>query len=570
MDRRTIIIVILLGLLVIFWIPIMTKFGVIKPSKKPSPTLTQQEEGIPYAEDTAQTAVAPAKTAVDTIVSEQISIQPDTLPTVSEDSIVVETNYQKIVLSNYGGAPVSIQLKNYDYVNDGHIEMIPECQIATPEFKFNGETENANNYIYDLSYPQKYYSISSGNTEIVFTYSGRDGGSIIKKYRFYADRYDFDLIIEVTDPDAMKIERKYSLEWNNKLSPTELDLQDDYNSMWAMAKMADVRVKFDDYDDNRFDQTLDGQTNWVAARSKYFATIMIPQSRAGAGVRSTGQKISKVIGEKKVDSRVITAGLIMEVPYGEPMIDSFTVYAGPLDYDILDSYKGDLPDLLDIGTTPFVGWIIKIFAVPILWIMPRLYSIIPNYGLVIIVFSLLIKIITWPLSRKSVKSMAAMRDIQPKIKELQEKHKKNPQALNREMMKLYKEHGVNPLSGCLPLLPQMPLFFALFAVFRSTILLRQAPFVLWWDDLSRGATSFTDPYIILVIIMVVLMFVQQKMAMTDPKNKALTYVFPIMLGVLFYKASAGLILYWTMFSLFSFLEQLAFKRSKPAAETEKN
>jgi YidC/Oxa1 family membrane protein insertase len=158
--------------------------------------------------------------------------------------------------------------------------------------------------------------------------------------------------------------------------------------------------------------------------------------------------------------------------------------------------------------------------------------------------------------------MSAMKDLQPKMEELKKKHKKNPQALNREMMKLYKEAGINPLSGCLPYLPQMPLFFALFSVFRSTILLRQAPFILWWDDLSRGALSVTDPYIILVILMVVLMFVQQKMTMTDPKNKALTYIFPLMLGFFFYKASAGLVLYWTCFSLFSFLEQMLFRKRK--------
>jgi YidC/Oxa1 family membrane protein insertase len=166
--------------------------------------------------------------------------------------------------------------------------------------------------------------------------------------------------------------------------------------------------------------------------------------------------------------------------------------------------------------------------------------------------------------------MAAMRDLQPRLKEMQEKYKKDPQRLNREMMKMYKEHGVNPLSGCLPYLPQMPLFFALFSVFRSTILLRQAPFILWWNDLSRGALSVTDPYIILVIIMVVLMFLQQRLTMTDPKNKALMYIFPLILGVFFYKVSAGLILYWTSFSLFSFLEQMIFgkkRKTETAVET---
>jgi YidC/Oxa1 family membrane protein insertase len=164
--------------------------------------------------------------------------------------------------------------------------------------------------------------------------------------------------------------------------------------------------------------------------------------------------------------------------------------------------------------------------------------------------------------------MSAMKELQPEMAKLKEKHKNNPQALNKEMMKLYKERGINPLSGCLPFLPQMPLFFALFAVFRSTILLRQASFVLWWDDLSRGALSITDPYIILVILMVVLMFVQQKMTMTDPKNKAMIYVMPAIMGFFFYKAAAGLVLYWSCFSLFSFVEQIVFQKSKSKSQSQ--
>jgi len=155
--------------------------------------------------------------------------------------------------------------------------------------------------------------------------------------------------------------------------------------------------------------------------------------------------------------------------------------------------------------------------------------------------------------------MAAMKEVQPRLDELKKKHKNNPQALNKEMMKLYKDMGINPFSGCLPYLPQLPLFIALYAVFSATILLRQAPFIFWYDDLSRGALTFTDPYIIMVIIMMGLMFVQQKMTMTDPKNKMLIYIMPLFMGFVFYRASAGLVLYWTCFSLFSFIEQLIVK-----------
>ena len=243
--------------------------------------------------------------------------------------------------------------------------------------------------------------------------------------------------------------------------------------------------------------------------------------------------------------------------------DTFTVFVGPLDYSIMSSYDVDLEDMLDIGTTPFIGWIIKPFAIAVIWLLPKMYSVVSNYGVVIILFALLVKVVTLPLSLKSFKSMSAMKELQPKIEELKKKHKKNPQALNAEMMKMYKAHGVNPMSGCLPMLPQMPLFFALFSVFRSTILLRDAPFVWFITDLSRGATGLTDPYIILVVIMVGTQFISQKFTMpSTQQNKIFLYIFPLFMGWLLYRFPAGLVVYWTCFSVFSLLDYIVFKRGK--------
>lgn len=500
------------------------------------------------------------------------SAQPniDTLPPPPEDTIYIETNVMKVAMSNYGGGPVSLKLIDYLYPGDGEpVEMLPDNYVSTPEVRFNGRSISTEKYVFENSTNEKYFRVSSGMTEVTYTYR-KDDASIIKRYYFYPDKYDYDLVVEVNNPTAMGLDRRYTLEWNNKLMPTELNVSDDYQQMWAMAMQAGERVKFDDYSNDRFSGIYDGTTNWVATRSKYFMAILIPRTRPGAATIASGLKEKTLINGKKVEARELAIGLLMEPPLNEPIKDSFSVYVGPMDYERLKKFGDDVVDIIDIGTTPFVGWIVKIFAIPIMWLLPRMYSIIPNYGLVIIVFSLLIKLVTWPLSKKTVHSMQAMKEIQPQLKELQEKHKNNPQALNREMMKLYKDKGINPLSGCLPLLPQMPLFFALFAVFRSTILLRQAPFIFWWNDLSRGAMSFTDPYIILVILMVVLMFVQQKMSMTDPKNKALTYLMPLMMGAFFYSASAGLVLYWTCFSLFSFVEQILFRKpTKPDVEVIK-
>jgi len=564
LDKRTILLVVLLGILVIFWIPIMTKLGIMKPQERKIEPATEQTQPSTEPQD-----ITP--TDQDYTTEENVKTKPmqpslaettDTIALPPEDTVFIETNLMIVALTNYGGAPVSIRLKDYKYENGELIQMLPDCQRATPEFIFNGGAANINKYVYETQ-SKGNYSITSGKKEIAFTYHNTAGDAITKRYNFHADRYDYDLILEVDNRAAFGFEREYILKWNNKLTPTELNIEDDYNSMWAMARLGSETAKFDDYSNDQFNVTLTGETYWIANRSKYFASIMVPLTRAGSGAGATGIKEKIATASGSVTARALTTSLHLDIPFEQSIVDSFSVYVGPMDYEILSNFLEDAAHpLVDIGTTPVVGWLIWIFAYPIIWLLPRMYDIIPNYGLVIIVFSLLVKLITWPLSKKSVQSMSAMREIQPELAKLKEKHKKNPQALNREMMKLYKERGVNPLAGCLPMLPQMPLFFALFAVFRSTILLRQAPFVLWWNDLSRGALSVTDPYIILVILMVALMFVQQKMAMTDPKNKALTYIMPLMLGFFFYKASAGLVLYWACFSLFSFIEQLIFTRPK--------
>ncbi|MEP0828587.1 MAG: membrane protein insertase YidC [bacterium] len=572
MDKKTVILIILLAALVIFWMPIMTKLGLIKPAP-PRPVTTKQVDTVYAQPETIKrdTIVLPAPLP-DTATAKFIAQKTDE-PLPPQDSIIIETDLWLITLTNYGGGPVSLKLKNYKYpsrgsgesgLDTGLVEMLPDCRQATPQFLFNGGAYDANSLVYSCSHQKGKYDVSGSSFELLYTFVNQNGGSISKKYRFYPDRYSYDLIIEVNSRSALGFERRYSFEWNNHLAPTEISAMDDYNSTWAMSFMGSDRVKYDDYTDNKYSISNDGVTKWIASRSKYFTAILIPRSREASGAKSTGVKEPLQTAREAVQARRVTVGLMMDIQPGEQIRDSFTVFAGPIDYELLRGLDNSVADIIDIGTTPFVGWIIKIFAIPIMWLLPRMYDFIPNYGFVIIIFSLVVKVLTWPLSKKTVKSMMAMKELQPKMQELQKKHKNNPQALNREMMKLYKEAGVNPFSGCLPYLPQLPLFIALYSVFSATILLRQAPFILWWDDLSRGALSLTDPYIIMVILMMVLMFVQQKMTMTDPKNKILIYLMPLMMGFIFYRASAGLVLYWTCFSLFSFLEQLL---AKPKTQT---
>ena len=189
-----------------------------------------------------------------------------------------------------------------------------------------------------------------------------------------------------------------------------------------------------------------------------------------------------------------------------------------------------------------------------------LYKVFPNYGVVIIIFSILVKVVVYPLTHKSYTASAEMQKLQPKIAALRERHKDDPQKLNRATMRLYKEHGVSPLGGCLPMLVQMPVFIALYRTLSSMIELRQAEFVWWLTDLSRP-----DPLKVLPILMGLTSFIQQKMMMKDPKQKAMVYIMPVFMTFIFLRFASGLVLYWTMFNVLSAVQQFVTERRKRLA-----
>ena len=232
------------------------------------------------------------------------------------------------------------------------------------------------------------------------------------------------------------------------------------------------------------------------------------------------------------------------------------LYLGPIDFKNLTAYDADLEKMMDFGfglIRPISRLVLRVFTF--------LHNYIPNYGLVIIIFSILVKILVFPLTRKSYESMHAMQELSPRLQEIREKYKDNPEKMNKKMMNLYKEHGVNPLGGCFPLLLQMPVFWALFVVFRATIELRGAPFVGWITDLS-----LKDPYLILPALMGITMFIQQRAQLKNPQQRALAIIMPIMMFLLLKGLPAGLILYWTMFNILSIIQtELVHKRPEPAA-----
>ncbi|HHM02842.1 MAG TPA: membrane protein insertase YidC, partial [Caldithrix abyssi] len=241
--------------------------------------------------------------------------------------------------------------------------------------------------------------------------------------------------------------------------------------------------------------------------------------------------------------------------------DRFSIYIGPLDYKELAHYDNSLDELIMSD-----GWSVfrPISRYLILPVLEWLNSFIPNYGLVIIIFSIMVKLILFPLTKHSYQSQKRMQKMQPLMNEIKEKYKNDQQRQQKEMIELYKKHG-NPMSGCLPMLLQMPLLFALYQVFKSTIQLRGAMFIPGWiNDLSTSEALFTLPvslpfygneFNLLPVLMALTMFFQSKMTMQDPKQKSMVYFMPLFMLVLFNRFPSGLNLYYTLFNLLTIVQQ---------------
>jgi YidC/Oxa1 family membrane protein insertase len=237
---------------------------------------------------------------------------------------------------------------------------------------------------------------------------------------------------------------------------------------------------------------------------------------------------------------------------------AFQLYAGPKEYDTLRSFSVGLEDTIDFGWFIFGSWgVVKAVAKPIFYVLRFINGYTHNYGITIILLTMALKLLFVPLQYKSYKSMKQMQVIQPKVLAIQEKFKDDRDRLNKELIKLYRDHKVNPVGGCLPMVLQMPVFVALFNILYMTIDLRQAPFMLWITDLS-----VQDPYYVLPLVMGATMVIQQKITPTtmDPTQAKIMLMLPAFMTFLFINFPAGLVLYWLTNNVLTILQQLLTDR----------
>jgi YidC/Oxa1 family membrane protein insertase len=353
------------------------------------------------------------------------------------------------------------------------------------------------------------------------------------------------------------------LDLGRGLANTEVDSTENQRALALVIKDGDAeRTDFASLKPGE-SKTLSGPFEWTAVKSKYFMAAVLAFDSASGRISGVTATPPPTAGKHPT-----TAEVRLSLPVNAAGTFSFALYAGPMEYDRLRRIGHDLDDVNPYGWPGF-RTVIRFFTVPIRWLLLFMHDRLGlAYGFGLIVFGILVRLLLWPLNQKAMRSSIQMQAIQPYMKEIQERHKDDPQKLQAEMMRLYKEHGVNPFGGCWPMLLPMPILLALFFVFQNTIELRGTSF-LWLPDLSRP-----DPYYIIPLLMGLTMFGVSKVGQIGMEQtqqmKTMLYVMPVMMTGLFLKFASGLNLYYAVQNLTSipqqwFLARERLKRQPPPA-----
>jgi len=525
-DKRTITALLLITVL-IFVYTMLTR-RTTQPPKKIVETEQKKVEEVKQGEKPQETEIVDAgENKKENVVTETTEVPKE------EKTIIVRTKVFTAEFSTYGATLQSMKLLNYAGEGGKPVELIPEGgnPLAVSLLE-EGKTVDLSQF--QTSCERDSINLTGGlKDSLVFHYVKNDTTFLKKVFVFTPDSYVMDLHIKFPD----EIKRSARLSFNTGLASTEKDKRDELAYTFFVAMFGDhfERKALKKIKEEK--SSVEGRIKWAGITSKYFLFLMVPQDT-----------IVNNVSQWKIDKKRIG----LSVSTGEVNTGNFSLYFGPLDYYLLKKMGSGFEQSVYFGWQ----WIAPISKV-IFFIFTGIQKVIPNYGIVIIIFSTIMMVVFFPLTIRSFSSMRRMQKLQPKMEGIRKKLKDEPQKMNAEIMKLYKQNKVNPVGGCLPLVFQMPVFFALYAVLRSTIELRRAPFMLWIKDLSMK-----DPYYVLPVVMGIAMFFQQKLTVTDPKQKAMTYFMPIFLVFIFSRLPSGIVLYWLIYNLLSILQQYIIHRNE--------
>ncbi len=558
MDRQSTIGFVLITLVLIVWMWLQT----------PPPGETQA-----VRQDTTAVQTAPAPESVPPPTAVRDRVQADSLGRFfaarqrgRERVIVVETDLYRVELTTRGGTFRTWELRKFK-TWDGHpvqlIDFDAGRDLSVLFTSTDGKLVNTSELYFDVDQvPAGALTLSGADSRtITMRLPVEGGGALVKRYTFTNGTYLVDTEFEFRGLAGVVSNFEYQVVWEHGVRYAEGNSVDE--STFAMA-YASSGGEITELDVSGIGQTdsrdLNGRTAWVATRNKYFGVALIAPGDVAQGAYLEGDHRGEANG-----GSVERYAVALKMSYrGQPTeTGKLSVYLGPLEYDGIKGLGIGLENVMNLGAAWIIRPISEYVMIPLFTVLK---AVIPNYGWVIVVFSMIIKVVLHPLTKTSMNSMRRMQALSPMMNEIREKYKDNPEKMNQAVMNLYKEYGVNPASGCLPLLLQMPIMFALYSVLRSSIELRQANFMGWITDLSIPDALMKLPFTIpifgihevsgLALIMGITMFVQQKMTVTDPRQKSMVYVMPVMFTLLFNNFPSGLNLYYLVFNVLSIGQQV--------------
>jgi YidC/Oxa1 family membrane protein insertase len=513
---------------------------------KPIPQLQQEaQKEIKESVSSAAPAVVPRP------------LEQNAVPGAKQDrparKISVETPLYTAVLSEKGGGISSFVLKKYRAMATADsplMDLFPENGAFDGLLVGLASTGNGgfDAALFQANLAGEHLSITDGSREIVFSYIAENGFHIEKIYRFSADSYVMNFEVRFTNGSNKALKDSLFVALRNDFHGKKSRYGTIGPSLLVDRSLENVPV-----DEISKKNTFSGNIKWIALESQYFMTSVIPLKEQAGVVRLS------VLHDKEVEAQYLEPE--QSIDPGSQLKSEYILFFGPRSMDAVKQAGHNLERIIDFGT-------FDLLAKPCLWLLNFLYTIIPNYGVAIIILTVLTKILLWPLGTKSYKSMNQMKKLQPLLQEIREKHKNDRKKMNEEVMRLHRTYGINPLGGCLPMIVQIPVFFALYRMLDQAIELRHAPFFGWINDLSAadrlGNFSFAIPFMeppygipVLTLIMGATMIWQQKMTPTagDPTQAKMMMLMPVVFTFVFINFSSGLVLYWLINNILSIGQQ---------------
>ncbi len=548
MEKRVLIAIVLCILVLVLW----EKFFIPKRQPVPPSTSPKVEQAAPAPAKTAEAQPQPSRTPTSEVPAATTPSLPSPTARASRD-VVVDTPLYRAVFTETGGRLKSFVLKKYRETFDQNspgMELVKESKIEDLPLAFNF----ANHPVAALDlapYVADQESLTVGgdqNKSLIFNYEAPGWLRITRQYLFSGDNYIMELTVRVQNLGTQPLEDSSTLSLVN--IPFSSDAGSRY-SFQGPALLINDKLEETKLKKIKGETQLPGPVGWFAYTNQYFIMAVVPldlaPNHAQLKVLDTATQMVETtfLGPKIV----LQPGVQQEFHY--------KVYVGPKEVKTLKAAHAKLEKAVNFG------WF-DVIAQPLLICLKFFYRFTHNYGVAIILLTVLIKILFWPLTHKSYVSMQAMKKLQPKMAKIKEKYKDDKEKMNQEVMQLYRTYKVNPLGGCLPMVLQIPVFFALYRVLYSSIAMRHAPFFLWINDLSapdRLYVGFNIPYLgglpVLTILMGVSMFLQQKMSPTsvDPRQEKMMLMMPVVFTVFFVNFPSGLVLYWLVNNVLSIGQQ---------------